>query len=196
MNYLAHAYLSFNNPEVLVGNMISDYVKGSARYDFPPGIAAGIELHRRIDEFTDTHEATAAAKEFFRPRYRLYSAPIVDIIYDHFLANDPDTFSEQSLFAFTQTVYAILDRNADLLPPKFSALLPYMKQHNWLYHYKEVEGIARSLAGLSQRASAMGDTQEAIDVLNEKRSEIQQCYDVFAPAVKGFAKLQLERLLM
>ncbi|MBK7121978.1 MAG: hypothetical protein IPH68_03715 [Chitinophagaceae bacterium] len=28
MNYLAHAYLSFNDPEILLGNMISDYIKG------------------------------------------------------------------------------------------------------------------------------------------------------------------------
>ena len=28
MNYLAHAYLSFGDPDVLTGNMISDFVKG------------------------------------------------------------------------------------------------------------------------------------------------------------------------
>jgi len=28
MNFLAHAYLSFYNPPVLVGNMIADFVKG------------------------------------------------------------------------------------------------------------------------------------------------------------------------
>ena len=29
MNYLAHAYLSFGNEPVLIGNMISDFVKGN-----------------------------------------------------------------------------------------------------------------------------------------------------------------------
>ena len=29
MNFLAHAYLSFSQPEILVGNMISDFVKAS-----------------------------------------------------------------------------------------------------------------------------------------------------------------------
>jgi len=28
MNYLAHAYLSFDHEEILVGNLISDFVKG------------------------------------------------------------------------------------------------------------------------------------------------------------------------
>jgi acyl carrier protein phosphodiesterase len=43
MNYLAHAYLSFNQPEILVGNMISDFVKGKKKFDFAPGIQK--ELH-------------------------------------------------------------------------------------------------------------------------------------------------------
>jgi acyl carrier protein phosphodiesterase len=34
MNYLAHAYLSFNEPGILTGNMISDFVKGKRKYDY------------------------------------------------------------------------------------------------------------------------------------------------------------------
>jgi acyl carrier protein phosphodiesterase len=34
MNYLAHAYLSFNEPEILTGNMISDFVKGKKKFEF------------------------------------------------------------------------------------------------------------------------------------------------------------------
>jgi acyl carrier protein phosphodiesterase len=55
VNYLAHAYLSFDDPEVLTGNMISDFVKGKKKYGYPPRILAGIDLHRAIDEFTDDH---------------------------------------------------------------------------------------------------------------------------------------------
>ena len=62
MNYLAHAYFSFNHTDILTGNMISDFVKGKKKYDYPPGIQKGIALHREIDEFTDAHEATRLAK--------------------------------------------------------------------------------------------------------------------------------------
>ena len=71
MNYLAHAYLSFNQQEILVGNMISDFVKGKTKFNYPEGIQKGIALHRAIDEFTDTHPATKEAAAFFRPAYRL-----------------------------------------------------------------------------------------------------------------------------
>ncbi|HEY8657933.1 MAG TPA: hypothetical protein VIL78_02790, partial [Hanamia sp.] len=86
MNYLAHAFLSFNNADILTGNMISDFVKGKAKFDYPGEIQKGIHLHRLIDSFTDSHEVTARAKKFFRPQYRLYSGAFVDIVYDHFLA--------------------------------------------------------------------------------------------------------------
>ena len=72
MNYLAHAYLSFNKPEILIGNLISDFVKGKKKFDYSTGIQKGIALHRAIDQFTDDHAITQSAKLFFKPAYRLY----------------------------------------------------------------------------------------------------------------------------
>src|SRR5678816_1567442 len=88
MNYLGHAYLSFDSRPILVGNMISDFVKGKEQFVFSGKVQQGILLHRQIDQFTDTHPAIRKAMEIFRPYYRLYSAPIMDILLDHFLAND------------------------------------------------------------------------------------------------------------
>src|SRR6185503_16682489 len=109
MNYLAHAYLSFNKPGILVGNMISDFVKGKKKFDYPEAIRQGITLHREIDRFTDTHAATKEAKEIFRHVYGLYAGPIMDVVYDHFLALDKNEFSDESLEAFTISVYKTLD---------------------------------------------------------------------------------------
>src|SRR6476659_3052763 len=109
MNYLAHALLSFNQPEILVGNMISDFVKGKTRFSFSERIQQGIMLHRSIDEFTDTHDATKQAKKFFKPVVGLYAGAFVDVVYDHFLANDSNEFNNDSLLDFSLSVYATLD---------------------------------------------------------------------------------------
>jgi acyl carrier protein phosphodiesterase len=51
MNFLAHIYLSNNDPKIMVGNFIGDFVKGRNFSDrFEPQIARGIALHRLIDE--------------------------------------------------------------------------------------------------------------------------------------------------
>ena len=55
MNFLAHAHLSGNNKQILIGNFIADSVKGKDFSNFPEGIKQGIILHRQIDTYTDSH---------------------------------------------------------------------------------------------------------------------------------------------
>jgi acyl carrier protein phosphodiesterase len=195
MNYLAHAYLSFNHPEILVGNMISDFVKGKTKFDYPPGIQNGIALHRAIDEFTDAHPATKEAKEYFRPAYRLYSGAFVDVVYDHFLALDTNEFKNlTALHYFSVNVYKILEENFSILPKSFQNLLPHMKQHNWLYNYQYIAGIEKSFGGLVQRAKYINESASAFDVFNKNYNELKDCYNIFFPTLKKFANHYVSNL--
>lgn len=195
MNYLAHAYLSFGDPQIMVGNMISDFVKGSARLGYTASVQKGIMLHRMIDNYTDVHVATKRAKEIFRPDYRLYSGAIVDVLYDHFLANDPTIFNAGALQEFSAQVYQVLEEHADQLPARFSLMLPYMKQENWLLNYKEKWGIERSLRGLVRRAAYLSSHEAAYRLFDEEYVFLQSCYRDFFADVKEFAKKEFEQLL-
>jgi acyl carrier protein phosphodiesterase len=194
MNYLAHAYLSFGHKEVLTGNMISDFVKGKARFQYPEGIQKGIMLHRAIDAFTDTHAATKMAMEVFRPVYRLYSGPIMDVLYDHFLASDTGIFTSDTLLHFSKNVYDTLDENAAHLPPYFNHMLAYMKTENWLYHYHSTAGIEKSLKGLARRAAYMPESSRAIELFHNQYGFLKECYLLFMEDVKKFAKQQFDEL--
>ncbi|MGV3656487.1 MAG: ACP phosphodiesterase [Chitinophagaceae bacterium] len=194
MNFLAHAYLSFGHPQVLTGNMISDFVKGRAKFDFPPGIQKGIALHRAIDAFTDVHGATKEAMEIFRPHYRLYSGAIMDVLYDHFLASDETIFTTESLHQFTQQVYTTLEKNALHLPPPFAHTLLYMKSENWLYHYSTTAGIEKSLRGLSRRAAYMPESETAMQLFEQHYNLLKSLYVSFMADVKLYAKQQFEQL--
>jgi acyl carrier protein phosphodiesterase len=194
VNYLAHAYLSFGRPQVLVGNMISDHVKGRSRYSFPPLIQHGIELHRRIDEFTDRHETTKEAKEIFRPHYRLYSGALVDVIYDHFLAIDPEEFTEQSLLEFSLSTYRELNRHAKWFPERFAILYPYMQSQNWLYHYRQKDGISKSLHGVVRRAKYLTESQTAFGLFETNYQLLESIYRQFWQEVKPFAEKELNGL--
>jgi acyl carrier protein phosphodiesterase len=194
MNYLAHAYLSFHVPEILVGNMISDFVKGRSRFGYTVGVQQGITLHRQIDDFTDTHAATHQAKTIFRPHYRLYSGALVDVVYDHFLANDPEVFTEASLHRFAASVYQTLEQYHVQLPSSFLLMLPYMKAENWLYNYRTREGIGRGIRGLVRRSAYLTDYQTALNLLNEHYQFLESCYQGFIKDVKTFAEDQLRQL--
>lgn len=187
MNYLAHAYLSFNRPGILAGNMISDFVKGKKRYDFPPEIQQGITLHRAIDHFTDNHAVNHQAKNIFRPAYRLYSASLVDVVYDHFLATDENEFNQESLKYFTNRTYKLLDKFSGVFPEKFSMMYPYMKTQNWLYNYRFRWGIEKSLGGVVRRSKYMEESETAFRLFNEHYDTLKQCYSAFFPAVKKMA---------
>lgn len=191
MNYLAHAWLSFYQPEVLVGNMISDFVKGKKRFDFDERIQKGIMLHRSIDEFTDTHEATKKAKTFFKPAVGLYAGAFVDVAYDHFLAIDKNEFTNESLLNFSLLVYATLHQHQTILPERFAFMLPYMQRDNWLYNYKNLSGAERSFEGLTRRAKYLTESRTAFNCFKENYNELQNCYADFFPAVKSFAYNQL-----
>jgi len=195
MNYLAHAYLSFNEPQILIGNMISDFVKGRAQFGYAANVQKGIQLHRAIDHFTDTHPSTKAAKEVFRGDYRLYSGAILDIIYDHFLANDPNHFNETSLFHFTEEVYSVLEDNAISLPTVFLQVLTYMRNENWMFHYRTHEGIRKSLRGLARRATYLTEGETAYGLFTKHYDELREHYANFFPDVKKFAKEEFDKLL-
>ncbi len=196
MNYLAHAYLSFDEPEILTGNIISDFVKGKTKYDYPGGIQKGIQLHRSIDNFTDVHPVTAKAKTFLRKDYRLYAGAFVDVIYDHFLACDPDQFeSYGNLENFSKQVYSSLENYLEIMPKRFQIIFPHMKEHNWLYNYRLKEGIRKSFGGLAWRAVFLTESEIAFEIFNTYYDEFKSCYNEFFPALKKFARDNLSNLL-
>lgn len=187
MNYLAHAYLSFDDPDILAGNMISDFVKGKQKLLYSENIQKGITLHRAIDEFTDSHAVTAEAKKVFRPAIGLYSGAFTDVVYDHFLALDSSEKDEAGWKQFTPGVYSTLQQYATVTPERFNKMLSYMSTQDWLFNYRYRWGIENTFKGLAYRAAYLDSSTEAYQAFEEGYSHLQQCYQVFFPALKAFA---------
>ncbi|HSZ85019.1 MAG TPA: ACP phosphodiesterase [Puia sp.] len=196
MNYLAHAYLSFNEPGIITGNMISDFVKGKKKFNYSDIIQKGIILHRAIDEFTDAHTVTKEAKLFFKPDYRLYSGAFVDVVYDHFLATDENEFTEQTLKNFSLHTYQLLESDKKFLPENFAHIFYYMQKDNWLFNYRFKQSIYKSFGGLVRRASYMYEHQTAYNIFEKNYDELKNCYQNFFPTLKSFAFEKLHQLLL
>jgi len=195
MNYLAHAYFSFMHDEILIGNMISDFVKGKKKFDYPINIQKGIALHRSIDTFTDTHPATKEAKTYFKQAVGSYSGAFVDVVYDHFLATSADTWKEKPLDQFAINVYKVLEANNQLLPEKFQRMLPYMKTYDWLYNYQFNWGIEKSFEGVARRAVYLDDSSVAFKCFLEHYIPLSFLADTFLADVKKYASDQFEQML-
>lgn len=187
MNYLAHAYLSFGDQEIITGNLISDFVKGKRKFDYPSRILAGIDLHRSIDQFTDEHAINKAVSVIFKPFYGLYSSAFLDIIYDHFLALEIVANGDEHLGKFTAQVYSAVEQHINILPDTFNNIFPFMKQQNWLYNYQFGWGIEKSMGGLVHRAKYMSDSETAYKLFHEHYLEFKAAYSVFFPALREFS---------
>ena len=196
MNYLAHAYLSFNHPQILLGNMISDFVKGKKQFDYELPVQKGIRLHRSIDSFTDEHPATKEMKKVFKPVYGLYAGAFADIVYDYFLANDKNEFASTDILeAFALSTYTMLEKQIDTTPLFFQQMFPYMKTHNWLYNYRHEWAIQKSFAGMAHRAKYIAETDTAFDIFENNIPVMQPYYNEFFPLLKNHAAYTLQELL-
>ena len=110
MNYLAHLALSYPSAGLVVGNFIGDHVRNKDLVHFTKEVRLGIDMHRRIDSFTDKHKASTAIREKLFADYRHTSRILVDIYYDHFLAVYFEQFHHQSLGTFNDKITALLQQ--------------------------------------------------------------------------------------
>nr|WKN37484.1 ACP phosphodiesterase [Tunicatimonas sp. TK19036] len=181
MNFLAHFYLSGHTPSMIIGSFLGDFVKGSQYQQFDTSVAEAILLHREIDQYTDHHPAFLESKHRLQEKHNHYSGVIVDIFYDHFLANAWSDYSDEPLETFAQTVYQTLHKQHAILPPDARQVLHYMSQHNWLVNYEQLEGIRRTLMGMEKRSQYPNQMGAAITDLTNHFEEFEQEFSLFFP---------------
>lgn len=188
MNFLAHAHLSNGDPQILVGNMIADSVKGKSKFDFPSPIRLGIDLHRKIDVFTDTHPVFKKSVGVIYEDKRRFSGVVMDIFYDHFLARNWSNFSSLPLDVFTVRAYHQLGRNFQLLPPRVKRALPYMIAQNWLNSYANLNDLRRIFYGMDRRTGFRSGMSDSVFLLEKNYQELEQHFFSFYPEMMGFVE--------
>ncbi|NQX81711.1 MAG: DUF479 domain-containing protein [Flavobacteriaceae bacterium] len=187
MNYLAHLYLSENN-QIRIGNFISDFVKGKNYQNYPTDIQRGILIHRKIDSFTDSHPIFIKSKRRLDKRYNLYSGIVIDLFYDHFLANNWSRYSKEPLADFIQNSYSIIGENIEELPEKVQYLFPFMVKQNWLYKYKTIEGMGDILRGMDSRTKMKSGMQYAVNDLRDNYKDFESDFFIFFAELEEYIK--------
>ena len=185
MNFLAHIYLSGNNDLLKIGNFMADSVRGKSYLEYPGDIRKGILLHRYIDTFTDAHPIYRKSKHRLHEKYGHYAGVIMDIVYDHFLAKNWNSYFDENLEVYADDFYALMQNNYDILTPKTQNLLPYMIDQNWLVQYASLEGLEIILFQMDYRTKHRVNMQEAIVEVQLYYTELEAEFTLF------FEELQL-----
>ncbi len=191
MNYLAHLYLGRHSPELLLGSMLGDFVKGAVPGDLHPEIRTGIIVHRSIDKFTDSHPIFLRSRERLHPTYRRYSAILVDLFYDHFLALQWQRYHPHPLDRFAAEVYAVLETHRAQLPTRLQSILDPMQRKNWLLSYTETENIERAARGIASRLRRPTPLAAGAVELARQYQGFSEDFSAFWPVLVTFADRQL-----
>jgi acyl carrier protein phosphodiesterase len=179
MNFLAHAYLSGNDENIIVGNFIADHVKGKAVEQYSEQIKTGIKLHRRIDAFTDAHPVVRTSIARLKVDYGRFSGVIVDMFYDHFLAKYWNQYSEIPIRRFTSGIYRVMMKHFMILPPKTRRILPFMMADDWLSGYSRLEGLNMALSGMSRRTNFYSGMEHAVGALKKDYESFRNEFSYF-----------------
>ncbi|MEX2591477.1 MAG: ACP phosphodiesterase [Anditalea sp.] len=194
MNFLAHAYLSFDEPKVMVGNFIGDFVRGDIEKRFEKEIAYGIILHREIDEFTDSHHAVKKAQKILKSHFGRYALVITDMYSDYFLSKYWNQYDDRSLVEFSHYVYDVLEAHRGILPNKFLHIFNYMKEQNWLACYGTIDGMKTAFTSISRRATFNSKMEFAHIILEERHEIFKSCFEEFFPDLVTFSRKRLTEL--
>ena len=179
MNYLVHLYLSGPDPELRLGGLMGDFVKGPLDARYSPGIITGLRLHRSIDSLAAASPYCRASRQRLHPRFGHTRAVLVDIFYDHFLALHWDEFHPQSLTAFAADTYRLLQEHRDLLPEGLARIAPRMAELDWLSSYRDRASVTIALERIATRLSRP-------TALGEGTVELERCGAELLGDFRGF----------
>jgi acyl carrier protein phosphodiesterase len=156
MNFLAHLYLSADEPEAMVGNLAADFVKGADVERLPSGVRAGIRQHRTVDAFTDRHAVVMRSISRIGKTWGWFSGIIVDVYYDHVLALDWRRYAKVPLRTFADQVHRVIRDHAEFMPEEAREYALRFVEADRLMSYSvpDGSGVAEALRRLSDRIAA------------------------------------------
>jgi len=186
VNYLAHLHLGGDAPQQLLGSLYGDFVKGPLAGRFPAEIEAAIQLHRRIDAFTDRHPLIEQARARFPAERRRTSGILLDLFFDHCLARDWAEFADEPLGQFTDRVYRVLAAQPEL-PERLAYIAPRMAAQDWLGSYQDFAVLEQVLLGMSRRLSRPQMLDGAMEELERLYEPLSADFREFYPQLQVFA---------
>lgn len=193
MNILAHALLGAASDDLMLGNLMGDFVHGPVPAGLRPGVEAGIRLHRAIDTYTDSHDVVRELRNGFAPPFRRYAGVILDIWFDHLLARDFACWSDVPLDAFSNDVMRLLHAHADELPLSMRNFVAYMERRGLPAAYADRTVITRVFEGVATRFTRANPLARAVEAIAPNEAAIDAGFAAFFPDLRQFAAAQAKK---
>jgi len=186
MNYLGHLYFSDSNTELMYANIYGDFVKGSNLSMHSTIVQKGVVLHRKIDDFIDTHPIINDLKKELSPLLPKIYGIAIDLYFDHWLAKNWSLHHNVELSVFIEEFYSANHYSKQFTNQNYQFLIAKMREDDWLNQYKTIDGLNFAATGLSRRISFENTLWKAKEVYIEKEGLIESSLEKFMVEAKIF----------
>ena len=188
MNYLAHLLISPGDDLSRLGNIMADFMRDVDQDSLPEEVWEGIQLHRSVDGFTDSHEVVRDLRRYFSPEKRRFSGIVLDVVFDHFLIKHWDNYSSENFNSFVDDCYADLWTHRELMPPRMEMVVGWMVKRDWIRSYAELDHVGRALDGLAGRLKLKHDFHGSIEEVHGHYDTIEAGFLKFFPELLRHVK--------
>jgi acyl carrier protein phosphodiesterase len=192
---LAHFLLAEVAGHSFAGTLAGDFVRGplsptALPPPHDPALVAAARFHRAVDAFTDDHIVVAGAKARIAAPHRRWAGVLVDIWFDHILAQDWARFLAEPLESFAARVGADLRARRSELPPRAHPFLDFLLRTNLLVSYRTQDGITRALDGLSRRVGRENPLGTGLAALVPIAAGLDSDFARFFPDALALARIE------
>ena len=194
MNYFAHLVLSQPTLESTVGNLLGDFARGIDQSALDPAVLAGLNNHRAVDRFTDSHIRATGIRQCFSPERRRFAGIALDVYFDHLLMNHWQEFDARSLDDVIVEFYTRMEGGQALMPgSEMRRVTSRMISDDWFGSYRDIDSVAEALDRIAVRIRFANQFGNVIEDLRRHEDIILELFLDFFPELKAHvSSLELE----
>lgn len=188
MNWLAHLFLSQENIEFKVGNLLPDFLHITELEKLPQPFQLGIKCHRAIDIFTDSHPIVKKSISRLPTKYRRFGGILTDVFYDHFLSKDWEKYSSTSLNSFCEQFSNSIENIKEDVPIEIFERIQRLCINRVFEKYATIDGVKEALYRIELKFKRPVDIKTAIFILENEYPIYQLEFDSFFPELQNYVK--------
>jgi len=196
MNWLAHVFLSQQNIEHQLGNILTDPLKARAWEGASEAFLRGIANHKRIDAFTDAHPIVSRSKKSLTQRGPLKGV-VLDILYDHFLTLHWERFSTIDREDFLETFHTQAIQAITTYPHKAQEVIQQVIKNKQLLSYTSMDGVIAAFGRidlrLSDRARSKDTCTRYTPLIEAQWEGLEADFLLFFPELMAMVEASCER---
>ena len=195
MNYLAHVLLSGPQSDWQLGGFLGDFLKGPIASNlndvngrpWSEHTVQGVILHRRLDQFVDSHELYKAALETLDPTYRRLAGIAIDVFFDYLLVRHWQRFCDSPIDDFCQDFYRLAVGVSSRMPERASYFISRAQEYRLWQRYGEDAVFLGVIEQISSRLSRKNNLIDVGQHVLEQEDQLAPLFLQLMPELDSFA---------